>query len=61
MLKSNINLFRLTWLMRKRNKVVASLMLLVAVFIWFIGWGLYWAGSRKELVRSNKMTKPLPC
>jgi hypothetical protein len=23
----------------------------IAVFFWFVGWGLYWAGSKKESAR----------
>lgn len=27
------------------------LMLPVAVFLWFVGWGFYWVGSRTKQVR----------
>jgi len=34
--------------MRKRNRLVLLLMLPIVVFILFIGWSLYWIGSREN-------------
>ena len=34
--------------MRKRNRVVLFLLIPIVVFIWFIGWSLYWIGSREN-------------
>lgn len=33
---------------RKRNKVLILLLLPAVVFIWMIGWSLYWIGHQKE-------------
>ena len=33
--------------MRKRNKIIVFLMAPLVVFIWLVGWSLYWLGSRK--------------
>jgi hypothetical protein len=55
MLKSYINSFSPTTLMRKRNKVTLFLMLPIAIFIWFVGWSLYWIGSREKAVKPRKI------
>jgi len=34
--------------MRKRNRVTLFLLIPIVVFIWFIGWSLYWIGSRED-------------
>jgi hypothetical protein len=34
--------------MRKRNRAVLLLILPIAVFLWFVGWSLYWIGSRRK-------------
>jgi len=33
---------------RRRNRLVTVLLLPVLVVAWFIGWSLYWVGSRKD-------------
>ena len=33
---------------RRRNRLVTVLLLPVLVVTWFIGWSLYWVGSRKD-------------
>ena len=33
---------------RRRNRLVTVLLLPVFVVAWFIGWSLYWVGSRKD-------------
>ena len=38
-------------IMPKRNKVSALLAMPVAVFLWCVGWGLYWIGARKKKVK----------
>ena len=43
--------------MRKRNKAALLLVLPLAVFIWFIGWSLYWAGSKRKAATPS--AKPL--
>jgi hypothetical protein len=32
----------------KRNRVVAVIMLPIAIFLWVIGWCLFWAGSQRN-------------
>ncbi len=34
--------------MPRRNRAVSFLLVPIAVFIWCIGWGLYWVGSKGE-------------
>ena len=33
---------------RKRNKAIIALFLPVIIFLWMIGWSLYWIGSQKQ-------------
>jgi hypothetical protein len=33
--------------MARRNRVVFLLVMPIAAFLWFVGWGLYFAGSKK--------------
>ena len=40
--------------MPRRNRVVSFLLMPIAVFLWCIGWSLYWIGVKKET------TKPKP-
>jgi hypothetical protein len=54
MLKSYINSFSPTTLMHKRNRVALFLMLPIVIFIWFVGWSLYWIGSRREVGKPRK-------
>jgi hypothetical protein len=48
MLKRYIDSFNLTAFMRKRNRVALFLLMPTVVFMWFIGWSLYWIGSRED-------------
>jgi|OpeIllAssembly_1097287.scaffolds.fasta_scaffold352629_2 hypothetical protein len=34
--------------MPRRNKVAALLLMPISALIWFIDWGLFWAGSKRE-------------
>ena len=34
--------------MKKRNRIALLLVFPVAIFIWFVGWSLYWIGSREK-------------
>jgi len=43
--------------MRKRNRAALLFVLPIAVFIWFIGWSLYWVGSKRQAVAPSM--KPL--
>jgi hypothetical protein len=42
--------------MRKRSRVALLLVLPIAVFIWFIGWSLYWIDSKRKVATPS--TKP---
>ena len=33
---------------RKRNKAIIVLLLSAIIFLWIIGWSLYWIGHQKE-------------
>lgn len=39
--------------MPTRRIVVSFLLLPIAVFLWCIGWSLYWAGSKSESTRAK--------
>jgi hypothetical protein len=41
--------------MPKRNRAALLLVLPIAVFFWFIGWSLYWMGSRGKALKPGKM------
>ena len=56
MLKSYINPFSPTALMPKLNRAVLLLLMLpIVIFIWFIGWSLYWIGSTREVNKPRKI------
>jgi hypothetical protein len=40
--------------MPKRNRAASFLLMPIGVFLWCIGWSLYWIGSKRET------TKPKP-
>ena len=40
--------------MRKRNKAVTLMLIPIAIFLWYIGWSLYWIGSK------TITTRPMP-
>ena len=42
--------------MRSRNRFTAFLVMPLAVIFWFIGWSLFWIGSRKR--KAKPMGKP---
>ena len=48
MSKSYINSFNLTVFMRKRNRVVMFLLMPIILFMWSIGWSLYWIDSKED-------------
>jgi len=40
--------------MRKRNKSALLLVFPIAVFVWFVGWILYWTGSMEKAPKLSK-------
>jgi hypothetical protein len=40
-------------IMLKRNRTTSILLLPLAVLLWFMGWGIYWAGWKKEQTRNK--------
>jgi len=44
--------------MRRRNRLAVLLMLPIAVFLWFVGWSLYWSGLRKKRVHAKPARIP---
>jgi hypothetical protein len=40
--------------MRKPNKVALFLLIPIGIFLWFLGWSLYWIGSHKMQVNPKK-------
>jgi hypothetical protein len=42
--------------MLMRRKVFAILVLPLAAFLWFIGWGLSWVGFKKTLISQHAKT-----
>lgn len=42
----NVTLERMT---HKRNPIVAVMVLPIAIFLWMIGWCLFWLGSQRRL------------
>jgi hypothetical protein len=43
--------------MPKRNRIAALLMVPIAVFLWCIGWGLYYTGWKKEKTRPKAISE----
>jgi flagellar basal body-associated protein FliL len=43
--------------MHKRNRLTVLLTLPVVVFLWVIGWSLYWIGSKSREVDQKKKRK----
>jgi len=37
--------------MPKRNRAATLLLMPIAAFVWCIGWGLSWVGSKKEVAK----------
>ena len=44
--------------MPRRNRLTVLLMLPIAVFLWFVGWSLYWTGLRKKQVHAKPTRTP---
>ena len=42
---------------RRRNRLLTVLLLPAFVVAWFIGWSLYWAGSRKDSEKPQTQIK----
>jgi hypothetical protein len=42
--------------MPRRNRVALLLILPIVIFMWLIGWSLYWIGSRGESAKPRKIT-----
>lgn len=38
----------------KRNRLFVLALLPVAVFLWFVGWSLYWIGKKREREGAEK-------
>ena len=56
MLKSYINSSSPTALMQRRNRAALLLLMLpIVIFIWLIGWSLYWIGSQREVSKPRKI------
>jgi hypothetical protein len=41
--------------MPRRNRVALLLILPIVILIWFIGWTLYWTGSREKAAKTRKI------
>ncbi len=41
--------------MHKRNKIALLLTIPSAIFTWFIGWSLYWIGSKGKATKPSKI------
>ena len=55
MLKNYINPPSQKDFMPKRNRAALLLVLPIAVFLWFIGWSVYWVGSRVKASKPERM------
>ncbi|MCX8153894.1 MAG: hypothetical protein N3E52_05630 [Candidatus Bathyarchaeota archaeon] len=40
----------------KRNRAVILMLLPAIIFIWVIGWSLYWIGQQKDQYKINQST-----
>ena len=40
--------------MRRRHKLTTLLTMPLAVFLWVVGWSLFWIGSRKKRVEPRR-------
>jgi len=43
--------------MPKRKRALMLLAMPLAVFLWFIGWALYWVGAKKEKLKTEPVKK----
>jgi hypothetical protein len=42
----------------KRNKAIIVLLLPAIIFLWIIGWSLYWIGHQKEPLKAQPFSSP---
>ena len=42
----------------KRNKAVIVLLLPAIIFLWIVGWSLYWIGHQKETRKAQPSSYP---
>ena len=42
----------------KRNKAIIVLLLPAIIFLWIVGWGLYWIGHQKEPQKAQTSDSP---
>jgi hypothetical protein len=42
----------------KRNRAVIALLLPVIIFLWIVGWGLFWIGYQKESRKNQSSPSP---
>jgi hypothetical protein len=43
---------------RRRNKAIVVLLLPAIIFLWIIGWSLYWIGHQKEPRQAQPSSSP---
>jgi len=43
--------------MPRRNRAVTLMLMPMAVFLWCLGWSLYWSGSRKNAMSQPKLSR----
>ena len=41
----------------KRSRAVSFLSLPAVIFVWFLGWSLYWMGSKKEVGKPKQKSE----
>ena len=51
MLQSVINSVSFKRIMPRRSRLVAVLLMPIAVFLWCVGWSLYWIGLSRESLK----------
>lgn len=42
--------------MKKRRRLVVLLLLPAVIFMWIVGWSLYWIGGKKEVGKGSRCT-----
>jgi hypothetical protein len=42
----------------KRNKAIIVLLFPAIIFLWIVGWGLYWIGHQKEPQKAQPSSSP---
>jgi len=43
---------------RKRNRAIIVLLLPAIIFLWIVGWSLYWIGHQKEPRKAQPPSSP---